>query len=48
MRFSRDDELEADRLAVELLAEAGYDPGAMLEVLQVLEVAGLARHLYLR
>lgn len=36
MRFSREDELEADHLGVRLMAEAGYDPAAMLEVLDVL------------
>lgn len=40
MRFSRQDELEADALGVALLAEAGYDPAAMLEVLQVLSETG--------
>ena len=36
MRFSRDDELEADELGVRLLAEAGYDPRTMIEVLRIL------------
>lgn len=43
MRFSRDDELEADELGVRLLAEAGYDPRTMIDVLRILseESAGV-------
>ncbi|HET7603643.1 MAG TPA: M48 family metallopeptidase, partial [Gemmatimonadales bacterium] len=37
MKFSRSDELEADRLGVKLESEAGYDPRAMVEVMKVLE-----------
>ncbi len=37
MKFSRSDELEADRLGVKLEGEAGYDPRAMVEVMKVLE-----------
>lgn len=37
MKFSRSDELEADRLGVKLESEAGYDPRAMVQVMQVLE-----------
>lgn len=36
MRFSREDELEADALAVRLLRGAGYDPEGLLEALDVL------------
>jgi beta-barrel assembly-enhancing protease len=36
MRFSREDELEADALGVRLLAEAGRDPRGLLEALDVL------------
>ena len=36
LKFSRNDELEADRLGVKLMSEAGYDPRAMLGVMQVL------------
>jgi predicted Zn-dependent protease len=36
MRFSREDELEADALGVRFMAEADYDPAAMLTVLEVL------------
>ena len=36
MRYSREHELEADRLGVRFMSEAGYDPRAMLAVMQVL------------
>lgn len=35
--YGREMELEADRLGAEYLARAGYDPNAMLQVLQVLK-----------
>ncbi|HMS17777.1 MAG TPA: M48 family metalloprotease [Planctomycetota bacterium] len=40
MKFGRDDELESDRLGVEFMADAGYDPRALLKVMDVLEAAG--------
>jgi predicted Zn-dependent protease len=39
MRFGREDELESDALGVRYLAEAGYDPRAMLDVMQILAEA---------
>lgn len=39
MKFGRDDETESDRLGVRFLAESGYDPRAMLVVMQVLAEA---------
>lgn len=39
MRYGRDDELESDRLAVQLTGAAGYDPSAMVEVMRILEEA---------
>jgi predicted Zn-dependent protease len=36
MRFGRNDELESDRLGVRFMAEAGYDPRAMVEVMKIL------------
>src|SRR6185295_13831199 len=39
LKFSRDDELEADRLGVRWMSEAGYDPRAMIGVMQILEAA---------
>jgi beta-barrel assembly-enhancing protease len=40
MRYSRQNELEADRLGVRFLAEAGYDPRSLIRVMEVLESAG--------
>ena len=37
LKFSRDDELEADYLGVCFMNDAGYDPQAMVQVMQVLE-----------
>ena len=40
LRFSRNDELEADKLAVEFTPKAGYDPRAMIQVMQMLKQQG--------
>ncbi len=40
MRYGRADELEADRLAVLFLLQSGYEPEAMIRVMQVLRDAG--------
>jgi beta-barrel assembly-enhancing protease len=39
MKFGRDDELESDRLGVRFLAESGYDPRALIRVMEVLASA---------
>lgn len=39
MKYGRQDELESDFLGVCIMAEAGYDPNAMLEVMQILDEA---------
>lgn len=39
LRFGREDELESDRLGVRFMAEAGYDPRALLRVMEVLAQA---------
>ena len=39
MKYGRDDELESDALGIRLMAEAGYDPRAMLGVMQALAKA---------
>lgn len=39
LRYSRQDESEADRYGVDAMAEAGYQPRAMLEVLEILKQA---------
>ena len=40
MKYGRGDELESDTLGVMIMAEAGYDPRAMIAVMDVLEAAG--------
>lgn len=39
LQYSREDELEADRLGLRFMSEAGYSPQAMLEVMQILQTA---------
>lgn len=39
MSYGREDELESDRVAVQLTGSAGYDPRAMMEVMRILEEA---------
>lgn len=39
MSYGRDDELESDRLGLQLMTEAGYDPRALIRVMQILERA---------
>ena len=39
LKFGRDDELEADRLGVRWMSEAGYDPRAMIGVMEILAAA---------
>jgi predicted Zn-dependent protease len=39
MRFGREDELESDRLGVRFLGESGYDPRALVGVMEVLHAA---------
>ena len=39
MRYGRDDELESDALGIRIMAEAGYDPRAMLRVMETLAQA---------
>lgn len=36
MKYGRDDEIESDRVGVCLLLSAGYDPSAMVEVMEIL------------
>ena len=40
LKYGRNDELEADKLGVRFMSEAGYDPRAMVGVMQVLAKAG--------
>ena len=39
MKYGREDELESDALGIRIIAEAGYDPRAMLGVMQALAKA---------
>jgi predicted Zn-dependent protease len=39
LKYSRDDELEADFLGVCFIGSAGYDPRELIGVMQVLEAA---------
>lgn len=36
LKYGRDDELQADKLGVRFMSEAGYDPRAMIEVMKIL------------
>jgi predicted Zn-dependent protease len=40
MKYGREDELESDRLGVKFMAETGYDPRAMIRVMEILRDAG--------
>lgn len=39
LKYTRDDEKEADKLGVRFMSEAGYDPRAMIGVMQILDKA---------
>lgn len=39
LRFSRDDESEADAFGLRYMAQAGFDPSAMLDVMEILKKA---------
>jgi beta-barrel assembly-enhancing protease len=39
MKYGREDELESDALGIRIMAEAGYDPRAMIRVMDVLAKA---------
>jgi beta-barrel assembly-enhancing protease len=40
LKYGREDELESDRLGVQFMAEAGYDPRSLIRVMEVLKSAG--------
>src|SRR5690606_8316332 len=40
MRYSREHELQADRLGVRFMGQAGYDPRALIDVMHVLAASG--------
>src|SRR5688572_13100202 len=39
LRYGRNDELESDKLGVQIMSEARYDPRALLEVMKILQQA---------
>jgi beta-barrel assembly-enhancing protease len=39
LKYSRNDELESDRVGLKYMADAGYDPRSMIEVMRVLQAA---------
>jgi predicted Zn-dependent protease len=39
MKFGREDELQSDRLAVQYMAEAGYDPRSLIRMMEILAEA---------
>jgi predicted Zn-dependent protease len=43
MKYGRDDELESDRYGVKYMAQAGYDPRSMIDVMKILAEAGGGR-----
>lgn len=40
MKYGREDELQSDHLGVHFMAQAGYDPNAMIDVMEVLSKSG--------
>ncbi|WP_422926357.1 M48 family metalloprotease [Singulisphaera sp. PoT] len=44
LRFSREDESEADRYGLRYMAQAGFNPSAMLEVMKILKEAAKGSH----
>jgi beta-barrel assembly-enhancing protease len=44
LRFSREDESQADHYGLKYMAQAGYDPGAMLDVMKILKQASGGQH----
>lgn len=44
LRFGRKDEIEADQWGLQLMSEAGYDPEAMIEVMNILQKASPGGH----
>lgn len=45
LKFSRKDELEADKLGVKIASDSSYDPRAMIKVMKILEQASKSRTL---
>ena len=43
MKYGREDELESDRIGVDLMVKSGYDPRALIEVMKILAEASGGR-----
>jgi len=43
LRYSREDELQSDTLGVRFMSDAGYDPRALVDVMEILAKAGAGR-----
>ncbi len=43
MRYDRDDEIRADRLAVDIVGDAGFDPRGMIRTMEILQENSAAR-----
>lgn len=43
LKFNRNDELESDRLGIRFISQAGYDPRAMIKVMEVLREQSRSR-----
>jgi predicted Zn-dependent protease len=39
MKYGREDELQSDSIGVDIMADAGYDPRALIQVMEILEEA---------
>jgi beta-barrel assembly-enhancing protease len=39
LQYGRNDELESDKLGVKFMTDAGYDPRALMRVMEILEEA---------
>jgi predicted Zn-dependent protease len=44
LKFGRNDESQSDHYGLKIMAEAGYDPSAMLDVMKVLKQASGGKH----
>lgn len=44
LRYSRHDESEADQWGLKLMTEAGFDPRAMIDVMEILKATGSSTH----
>lgn len=45
LKYSREDELESDRVGVVFMTKAGYDPNAMIRVMEILQKSAVGKRL---